>query len=246
MSDPSWDSEPSDPDLDSSDLEGVNIHKAARRKRGQTGLHYTPNCKYQDEDIQEKYGIDPNGRDAVRNTWKMKFVDCWKTYRDNYFPDIRDDTVVELRTAASYYLDARKSTASGPNRRTFAGHGLGSKTTLKIPTEVERFFHNNATIEMHQSPLAWWKANGKAYPVCAAMARDILAIPASAAEPERVHSQARTVMDWNQSRMGPRTIEASVMVKCSVLYNPSTAYGHLDLCQVERLYDPENTLEPSE
>jgi len=243
MSDPSWDSEPSDSEPGSLDLEEVNIHKAARRKRGQTGLHYTPTCKYQDEDIQEKYGIDPNGRDTVRNTWKMKFVDCWKTYRDNYFPDIRDDTVVELKTTASYYLDARKSAASGFNRR---GCGLGSKVTLEIPTEVERYFYNNMTIEMNQSPLAWWKANEKAYPVCAAMARDILAIPASAAEPERVHSQARTVMDWNQARMGPKTIEASVMVKCSVLYNPSTAYGHLDVNQVERLYDPQNTFESSE
>lgn len=241
MNDPSWDSEPIDLDSsESTSLEGLNINTAARRKLGQTGLHYTPTCRYQDEDIQEKYGIDPNGRDAMRNTWKMKFVDCWKTYRDHYFPEIRDDTIVELRTAASLYLDRRKSSGSRSSA------GIKSKVTLQIPTEVERFLYNNTTIEMHQCPLAWWKANERAYPVCAAMARDILAIPVSAAEPERVHSQARNVLDWNQARMGPRTIEASVMVKCAVLYNPSTTYGCLDSHQVDRLYDPENTVQASE
>ncbi|MFX3647987.1 MAG: hypothetical protein ACE3JU_11565, partial [Paenibacillus sp.] len=70
------------------DSEEDNIHTAARRssrRGGQTGLHYTPSCKYQDEYIQGKYGITPNSRDALSSTWKMKFVDCWKTYRDKYF-----------------------------------------------------------------------------------------------------------------------------------------------------------------
>lgn len=57
------------------------------------------------------------------------------------------------------------------------------------------------------------------------MARDILAIPASSAEPERIHSSARTVLNWDQSRMGPGSIEASVVVKCFASYNAGCPLG---------------------
>jgi len=59
-----------------------------------------------------------------------------------------------------------------------------------ILVKVEKVFNKAEMFSYNQYLSEWWKANEKAYPVSAAMIRDILAIPASLAKPEPVHSQA--------------------------------------------------------
>lgn len=189
-------------------------------------------CKFLDDNIQEKYDIRDDEPEKTRTIWKMKFVECWKLYRDKYYPHITNDTTVDSNSAINYYLDRKTTTSkrlASSNRR----RDPQSRKSQQIPAEVEKFFNRTTALDMDQDPLEWWKANEKSYPVCAAMARDILAIPSSSAEPERVHSQARTVLNWNQSRMGHYSVEASVTVKCALLYNK--AFGQLHDDQFRKL-----------
>ena len=64
-------------------------------------------CKFSDVDIRAEYGIADDEPDVTRKTWKMKFVKCWRMFRDAHLPDIQDDTVVVLSTAFSFYLKKR-------------------------------------------------------------------------------------------------------------------------------------------
>jgi hypothetical protein len=209
------------------------IQSAKHRRNAE--LNTTEACKYRSKDIQRAHGLEEDDVDATRMLWKMKFVKCWKEYRDKFRPNIQDDTVTHFDTAFSYYLEREPAAHSTRKRK--------GPSKQSIPFEVDRFFSQTAnlgpTMPKNQCPLAWWKANEKVYPVLALMARDILAIPCSAAEPERVHSQARTVLNWNQSRMGHKAVEASVMLKCAVLYNKG--YGALDKDQLAKLEDVENS-----
>src|SRR5690606_40641500 len=45
-------------------------------------------CKFSDTDIRAECGIADDEPDVTRKTWKMKFVKCWRMYRDAHFPDI--------------------------------------------------------------------------------------------------------------------------------------------------------------
>ena len=163
-----------------------------------------------------------------RKLWKLKFIDCWRKYKAAHFPNMRNDYVPQEMTAASVFLSAAEDTASPPPPDADAdGVLLGS-----IPAEISQYF-TEASIPLDADPLLWWKTHERKYPVLAHMARDILAIPASSAEPERVHSGARTVLNWNQSRMGSASIEASVAVKCFSVYNSGNLVWEDDLDSVE-------------
>ena len=230
QSDSSWDDDDLTPTVSEPNI--VNPRKQRRRRAdNQVDDSMLSACKFSDADIRAEYGITNDESDVTRKTWKMKFVKCWKMYRDARFPHIQDDTTVELNTAFSYYLKKKApfpTTSSNLHRRK-------QSQQQQIPVEVERFFNKAVTLSYDQSPLDWWKANEKAYPVCAAMARDILAIPASSAEPERVHSQARTVLNWNQSRMGHYTVLASVLIKYALIFNKG--YGQVMEDQLRKLED---------
>ncbi|OAF60170.1 hypothetical protein VC83_02903 [Pseudogymnoascus destructans] len=64
----------------------------------------------------------------------------------------------------------------------------------------------------HQPPLLWWKDNERLFPGFAAMARDILCIPASEALVERVFSTARAVCNYRRNQMAPETIRGIMLV----------------------------------
>ena len=87
-----------------------------------------------------------------------------------------------------------------------------------IPDEVRRFLKIDS-LGMDANPLAWWKMHEKEYPVLAKMARDILAIPASSSECERIFSAARNNTNWNQARTGETTFRNHVFVKMFLRYN---------------------------
>lgn len=171
------------------------------------------NALFHDRQYIERHG--PSITADYRKLWKYKFIDAWHAYRKELFPHMESSFVPDEITAESLFLsfDSESDAETTPERG-FSGedpHG-------DIPAEISKYFALNS-IPMNSNPLQWWKTNEKRFPVLASMARDILAIPASSAEPERVHSGARTVLNWNQSRMGPQSIESSVTVKCFSTYN---------------------------
>ena len=58
--------------------------------------------------------------------------------------------------------------------------------------------------------LTWWKKNKARFPVMAAMARDILAIPASTVASESAFSTGGRVLDAFRSSLTPRLVEALI------------------------------------
>ena len=58
--------------------------------------------------------------------------------------------------------------------------------------------------------LTWWKKNKARFPVMAAMARDILAIPSSTVASESAFSIGGRVLDAFRSSLTPRLVEALI------------------------------------
>ena len=64
-----------------------------------------------------------------------------------------------------------------------------------------------------ESMLAWWKENRLRYPVLSVMARDYLAISASAVPCESTFSGGRRTNRWDRSRLSPETVQATETFK---------------------------------
>ena len=161
-------------------------------------------------DVEEDTG-DKNQRFAdskypgaknLRSLWIMKFVDQWRHYRALYFPshDADNTEPFEKKTMGQRY---------GFRLKQKQARFVGGK---EVPEEILTFF-NLQTLGPDDNPLVWWKNNESTFPVLSRMARDILAIPASSSEPERVFSLARNVMQYNQQGMVPSSIQAHVRVR---------------------------------
>jgi hypothetical protein len=61
--------------------------------------------------------------------------------------------------------------------------------------------------------LNWWKQNSKLFPNLSKMAQELLAIPGTAVPSERVNSEAREMLPYTRNRLGPKKIEATLVVK---------------------------------
>jgi len=61
--------------------------------------------------------------------------------------------------------------------------------------------------------LAFWKSNKNHYPIVAAMARDILAIPVSTVASEAAFSVGGHVLDQFRSSLKPSTVEAIICTR---------------------------------
>lgn len=62
-------------------------------------------------------------------------------------------------------------------------------------------------------PLDWWNANKYNFPRLSAMARDMLAIPATSASSERVFSGGRLVMPFNRTRLDSAAVRALMCLR---------------------------------
>ena len=58
--------------------------------------------------------------------------------------------------------------------------------------------------------LSWWKKNQARFPVIAAIARDVLAIPASTVASESSFSTGGRILDAFRSSLTPKTVEALI------------------------------------
>jgi len=54
---------------------------------------------------------------------------------------------------------------------------------------------------MEKDPLQWWRDNGRNWTLLSAIVRKVLAIPASSASPERIHSTAKDVLGKKRKRL---------------------------------------------
>jgi hypothetical protein len=69
------------------------------------------------------------------------------------------------------------------------------------------------TIEI--SPLSFWRDNQHRFPAIAALARDILSIPATGAGVERLFNTIRDVCHYRRGRMKSETIQELMMFLCT-------------------------------
>ena len=217
--DSSWDADPDD----LQEFRSLSVEEGVRKVASE--IKYEDSyAKYDDRKYVRKYGTwilaDP------RALWKAKFIDCYKLYKNKYFPTLQDDFVLQHRAAKSLFVSEIKTESDDLDIR--PGHrdkGVDENGIPRsdIPGEVARFFALSEDHPIELDVLAWWKTNQHRYPVIARIARDVLAMQPSSIETERVHSGARTLLDWNQARMGVSTIEAALKVKCFAKYNNRAA-----------------------
>lgn len=210
--DATWDA---DPDT-LSELEGFTIEEALRWQDENKDRH----AKYSDSSFISRFG--PRITGDQRALWKVKFIDCYNSYKATYFGSLPDDYIPIQTTARSLFISEPKgcgNTLSSVSRNGVDEDGVPRS---EIPSEVARFFALSDDHPLDLDVLEWWKSNQKKYPVIARIARDILPMQPSSVETERVHSGARTLLNWNQAQMGVATIEAALKLKCFAKYNGNT------------------------
>ena len=75
---------------------------------------------------------------------------------------------------------------------------------------------------------AHWRKVEAQYPVASRMARDILGIPITSVEAERVFSSARSVLDWRRQKLVPESIEAATCLKHFYINEQEEPWEDLD------------------
>lgn len=62
-------------------------------------------------------------------------------------------------------------------------------------------------VNVFNNPLPWWKENSYRFPLVAALARQMLAIPATSAQSERLFSKAGQIVTDRRSSLGSDNVE---------------------------------------
>ena len=65
------------------------------------------------------------------------------------------------------------------------------------------------------APLAFWRDNQHRFPSLAALARDVLSIPATGAGVERLFNTARDICHYRRGRLNSNTIQELMMYLCT-------------------------------
>ncbi|MCI34918.1 hypothetical protein A2U01_0056139, partial [Trifolium medium] len=88
---------------------------------------------------------------------------------------------------------------------------LKQKDTVEQQNELERYLSDPAVDdEAKFDILTWWKQNCTRYPVLAAMAREIMAIPVSTVASESAFSTGGRVLDTYRSSLSPGMVAALI------------------------------------
>lgn len=217
--DPSWDVSESD----LLDLQFESIEERLERE----GEPEDPYAIYDNTVYIRRFGSKITA--DQRALWKHKFIDCYNSCKAAHFKDLPDEYVPPQKTArllftmntASQSSQATSLAAVAPAGGASNPAGIDEDGVPRrlIPSEVARFFALSEEHPLDLDVLSWWKVNQKKFPVLAFMARKILGMMVTAVETERVHSSARHILNWTQGRMGVKTIESALKVKCYAKYN---------------------------
>ncbi|CAM9836586.1 unnamed protein product [Sphacelaria rigidula] len=66
---------------------------------------------------------------------------------------------------------------------------------------------------VYLDPSDWWRARRTDVPHLANLARRVMAIPATQAEPERLFSRAGNIVTKNRNTLAPATVELLVLLR---------------------------------
>ena len=90
------------------------------------------------------------------------------------------------------------------------------KKTSSEKVTVELDSYENEKIICESScifnPITWWGKNAKRYPYLSQVAKQILVVPASSAEAERIFSTAGKITRKDRARLDPKSVESQVLL----------------------------------
>ncbi|KAJ5522962.1 hypothetical protein N7513_012065 [Penicillium frequentans] len=155
------------------------------------------------------------------NRFQFFLSDDWadaKELRDQYRVAFRDalTPIQERLTSAS--AQGPQGPSPGSTTRSFL-HNLvrtqkaySKVTPGPVMDELTQYLDGNVT---DSEPLSFWRENQFRFPAIAALARDVLAIPATGAGVERLFNTARDICHYRRGRMKSKTIEELMLFLCT-------------------------------
>jgi hypothetical protein len=116
-----------------------------------------------------------------------------------HVPSPSDEAAIEGDYAFDSFFDAPTTTDE-------AGKGL-------LISELSLYRKLLVPANAEIAPLAWWKENGRRFSNVSFLARQILAIPGSQIETERIFSLAGVLCNLRRCRLGLENLDALVMIQ---------------------------------
>ncbi|KAK7244295.1 hypothetical protein RIF29_39115 [Crotalaria pallida] len=101
-------------------------------------------------------------------------------------------------------------------------------TSQQMRSELDQYLEESLLPRVPNfDVLDWWKLNKVKYPTLSKMARDILSVPVSTAQPDSVFSTKKRELDHYRSSLRPETVEALVCAKDWMQYGAAEASNAL-------------------
>lgn len=91
---------------------------------------------------------------------------------------------------------------------------MAGPSTAPLPlvtNEVQRYLME-PQIHQRDDPLSWWASKDVAYPCVAALARHILAVPASSVPSERIFSLAGNIVTNKRTKLSPENVDSLIFL----------------------------------
>jgi hypothetical protein len=116
---------------------------------------------------------------------------------------------------------------------------LKEEKDLECMSEVDRYLLDGCEATTKDfDVLGWWKINASKYPILAAIARDILAMPISTVVSQSAFCTKRCILDPFRSTLSPLTVEALI---CTQNWIKNTPIDIWELEEFVEIYDEEGT-----
>ncbi|KAJ6064672.1 hypothetical protein N7444_000325 [Penicillium canescens] len=146
---------------------------------------------------------------APANKFQFFQTDDWDDrWRTTYRKSIEEHlTVYKERLAQQSISTPSLSLGRGISR-------LDSMVKPKRPRSTIAGDELSQYLDSHMAPLMFWRENAHRFPTLAALARDILSIPATGAGVERLFNTARDICHYRRGRLSATTIQELMMFLC--------------------------------
>ena len=82
-----------------------------------------------------------------------------------------------------------------------------------MPLSYTKKGRDETPVIVLNDPLQWWKVNCHRFPLVAEVARRVLAIPATSAQPERLFSAAGQIVSKRRSCLGSGNVELLLFLR---------------------------------
>ncbi|CEJ62588.1 hypothetical protein PMG11_11085 [Penicillium brasilianum] len=143
-----------------------------------------------------------------RDTYRKSFQEALAPYQDR-LSNTQGSQVSEVAVRPSSKLDKMLN---------------GSKKQPKAAADEMTQYLDSDTIDI--GALAFWRENQCRFPAIAALARDVLSVPATGAGVERLFNTARDICHYRRGRMKSETIQELMMFLCTSRFDLEEKESH--------------------